>query len=54
MPASESVKKALALIEGESGKSKVLGLKVGDNLVEPAQYIPRAGEFPAPLLTKKS
>lgn len=42
MPANESVKKALALIEGD--KSKVLGLKVGDHAVEtPGQYIPRAG-----------
>lgn len=50
MPANESVKKALALIEGD--KSKVLGLKVGDHAVEtPGQYIPRAEAQSPPLLS---
>ena len=44
MPSNESVKKALALIEGENGKSKVLGLKVGKHIVEPGQYAPKAGK----------
>jgi ribosomal protein L27 len=53
MPSNDSVKKALALIEGADSKSKVLGLKVGNHLVvEPGQYIPRAGETPTAPLTK--
>lgn len=49
MPANETVKNGLALIEGD--KSKVLGLKVGKHTVEPGVYIPRAGEsgMPFPL-----
>lgn len=41
MSTNESVEKALSLIEGD--KSKVLGLNVGGHIVEPGQYIPKAG-----------
>ncbi|OIW31498.1 putative protease inhibitor [Coniochaeta ligniaria NRRL 30616] len=50
MPANESVKKALSLIEGD--KSKVLGLKVGSTTVaEPGQYIAKADAQSAPELS---
>ncbi|KAJ9133743.1 Phosphatidylethanolamine-binding protein-like protein [Pleurostoma richardsiae] len=49
MPANESVKKALSLIEGD--KSKVLGLKVGQHIVEPGQYIPKADAQSPPELS---
>lgn len=52
MPSNESVKKGLALIEGD--KSKVLGLKVGNHTVEPGQYIPRAGESPPTRTTPQA
>ncbi len=42
MPANESVKAALALIEKDT--TKVLGVTEGGHKVEPGLYIPRAGK----------
>jgi hypothetical protein len=41
MPSSESMERALALIDND--KSKVLGVAVGKHDIEPGQYVPKAG-----------
>lgn len=41
MPAETHVKKAFSLIENDS--SKLLGLKVGDQVIQPGQHVSRQG-----------
>jgi hypothetical protein len=46
MPTNDHVKKAFSLIEND--KSKVLGLKAGDQAIQPGQYLARSGPYFSP------
>lgn len=43
MPTDNHVKKAFSLIENDT--SKVLGLKIGDQSIQPGQYVTRQGVY---------
>lgn len=43
MPTNNHVEKAFSLIENDS--SKVFGLKIGDQTIQPGQYVARQGMY---------
>ncbi|KAJ5743017.1 hypothetical protein N7533_010119 [Penicillium manginii] len=49
MPTNDHVKKAFSLIEND--KSKVLGLKAGDQAIQPGQYLARSAAQSPPNLS---